>query len=86
LVIGNEEGRLFMLRYDEDKDQRLNYKEFSKAILPVFPENLGIFPYSPHTSIADEDVIGIDAFSYDTKMFVLELFRIHFEVEKAAEK
>jgi len=86
LNIGSCEGRLFMIRYDQDKDQKLNYVEFSRAILPAFESEDKSLPMNSYISINDEHLNGLDAFSYQTKMKFLELFRVHFDIEKATER
>ena len=86
LTITSEEGRLFMQRYDKDKDQRLDFSEFWKAFTPILPKSSTLLQSKSYMSISDDHLNGFNAFSYNTKIKFLDAFKVHFEVERAVER
>lgn len=57
-----EDGKLFMHRYDRDKDQRLDFSEFQRAFLPIHKEYRRDLKVRSHLSMTDDRLNGMNAF------------------------
>lgn len=79
-----EEARLFMVRYDLNKDNNLDYEEVCEAFLPK-DKATALTLRNRSTKYPNGYYRRLDEFSALTKDALVKVFQIHLDVEKQAE-